>query len=317
MKNKINRAISRRLFSSGGVIVSSILIISVLMMFIITSCSQEIAIDTGEYTKRPVIEGYIENGSSPWVCLTYNQAFFTEINLDFTTPEGMSLLTELFITDATVFVSDGSTVDTLQFMIDPAILEGNYVWPPVKYQGNKIVGQVGGTYNLTVIIDDETYTAYTTITTPVIPDSIWLEYDKANEKYCWIHAMIQDNAATADYYNCFAKRLGRDNYFSECSNCLWDDTYFNGMAFEAIAYRGSSSLFSMDTVNAADDKFGAFTVGDTVQLKVVTMDEESFRFWQSLLNSSVVHSNIDGDAIGVWCGYGAYYTEPVICVEKP
>ena len=288
-----------------------------LLIILITSCAQEVEIDTGEFVPRIVIEGYIENNEYPWINITNNQEFFKDINLDFTSEEGIATLLNLFVMDAEVTVTDGTTIDTLEFMIAPEIFEGIYVWPPVKYQGSKIIGEIGKAYYMKVVHNDKVYTATTTITEPLIPDSVWVEYSMRNDKDCWIHVRIHDNPDEYNYYNCYSKRLGKDNYFTECLLCLWNDQFFNGLDFEATVYRGSSFTFAMDTIESNLSDIGQYAVGDTVILKVLTMDAASFNFWQSTEQSNNPHSNINGDALGVWCGYGVYYTDPIIIGEKP
>ena len=285
-----------------------------LTILLFSACQKEIDIDMGDYDKHPVIEGYIENGQYAWVELTYNQKFFQQINLDFSTPEGLQTIKNLFITNATVTVSDGKIEDTLHFVIDSAIFQGKYVWPPVKYVGSKIKGKIGGKYDLTIKINDETYTSSTIITKPLKPDSIWVEYDPKIDSLCWIHALITDDPSERNYYNCFTKRLGKDNYFAPALLCLMSDTYFNGRQFEVPIYRGYASSLSNDTTGYSSiENTGKFNVGDTVIVKIVTMDYNSYKFWKTLKHSTITESNINGDVTGVWCGYGAYYSEPIIC----
>ncbi|MDR2083682.1 MAG: DUF4249 domain-containing protein [Bacteroidales bacterium] len=288
--------------------------ISFLIIILLTfSCSTEIEIDTGEFISRPVIEGYIENGDSAWVVITKNQAFFEELNLDITDPTNiLNLLQNIFIMDATVIVDDGNIFDTLRFKIDQGIMEGKLIWPPVRYQGSgKIIGQVGGAYNLTVIIDEEIYTAKTTIPKPLIPDTLWFKPDIDADTVGIIHAMITDDPSENNYYRYFAKRLGKDDYFVPGFMSLWDDSFFNGMQFEVIVYRGSLPSYLRDTTH--NDVWSKYLVGDTVIVKAATMDRNSYNFWRTLDGSSEVKTNLTGGALGVWCGYGAYYTEPFIC----
>ena len=64
-----------------------------------------------------------------------------------------------------------------------------------------------------------------------------------------------------------------------------------------------------------------FNIGDTVSIKFCTIDKDHYEFWNTfqdeVLNTvnpfasslSVIKSNIQGDGLGIWGGYGvSYYT---------
>ncbi|MDD4141339.1 MAG: DUF4249 family protein [Bacteroidales bacterium] len=290
-------------------------LILIALMALFASCSREIIIDSDDYIRRPVIEGYIENGEYPWVMITYNQPFFEELNLDYTNGENLEALLDLVEIDATVIVSNGIIDDTLVFMIDPSIFTGEVVWPPFKYTGTKFVGEVDHSYSLRVEIDENVYTATTTITEPCVPDTIWFVADPyQNDTIGSLHATFTDNPDEKNYYRYFTKRLGRDVNYVEGYASIWEDTYFNGLAFEVILFRGSSpALLATDTIPEPAEEYLFFKTGDTVSVKVVTMDADSYRFWHTLESSSEVKTNISGGALGVWCGYGTYYFDPYPC----
>lgn len=283
-----------------------------LTICLMTSCKKEITFDTGEFNEHPVIEGYIENEDYPWVLITKNLAFFEPLNLDYT---NINDLMKLFVIDATVIVSNGVIDDTLVFGINPLILEGNFVWPPVKYQGSKILGEVGGTYTLTVIIDDKTYTSTTTITPLAVPDSVWFVQDNRYDTLGAVYAKFRDDPNQKNYYKYYTKRFGKDNYYIAGSYSLWEDSFFNGREFEVFVMRGSGyeSYSSNNNSNETAETAFLFHVYDTVSVKVVTMDNRSFQFWRTL-GGNAVETNIDGGAIGVWCGYGTYYCDPLVCI---
>lgn len=289
-----------------------IFILLFLTIVFITSCRKEITFDTGKFIERPVIEGYIENGDYPWVLITKNQAFFEPMNLDYS---NMNDLMKLFIIDATVIVSNGVIDDTLVFGINPQVLQGNFTWPPVRYQGSKFLGVADRTYTLTVIIDDKTYTSTTTITTPVLPDSVWFVADPQYDTLGAIFAKFRDNPNQKNYYKYFTKRFGKDSYYIAGSFSLWEDSFFNGREFQVFVMRGTGyeSYNSNNNSNESAETAFLFHVYDTVSVKVVTMDNNSFQFWRTL-GGNAVETNIEGGALGVWCGYGAYYCDPLICL---
>lgn len=276
-------------------------------LFALSSCSKEIEIDLGEYEKKVVVEGYIENGEHAWCVLTYNQDYFGEIDISMS---NLEQLMDIFIVDATVVVSDGAVDDTLRFEVDPIILEGGFVWPPVRYKGSKIVGEVGRSYSLRVIYDEKEYTATTSIPSLYEIDTCWFELNPLaeNDSLGNIWTIIHDNPNETNYYRYYTKRLGRDNYYAPGQMSIWDDRFFNGMDFEFVIYRGRS----IDRDYGSDDpEAGYFKLGDTVTIKACMMDHDSFWFWYTLGERQTL-SNMRGGALGVWCGYGATY-RTVVC----
>ncbi|MDD4848238.1 MAG: DUF4249 family protein [Bacteroidales bacterium] len=286
------------------------ILLFLLFLCVVVACKKEIIIDTDEFIERPVVEGYIENDAYPCVLITKNQAYFEPMSLDFT---DLNDLMKFFIVDAVVIVSDGVVDDTLQFGINPLILEGKYVWPPVRYQGSKFLGEVGKSYSLKILIDDKVYTANTSITTPVMPDSLWFVQDPGIDTMGAIHATFKDDPSQTNYYCYFAKRFGKDSYYVAGEFSLWEDSFFNGKEFEIIVMRGTSyEVYNTDYEEPLESAM-LFRVGDTVSVKAVTMDYDSYQFWRTL-GGNQVETNIEGGALGVWCGYGAYYCPPIVCV---
>ncbi|MCL2511186.1 MAG: DUF4249 domain-containing protein [Bacteroidales bacterium] len=264
-----------------------------IIVLLCVSCTKPITIDTGDFDKKLVIEGYIENGDYAWVSLTKNLPFFGTI-----TPDKRF---DIFVKeeDAVVLVSDGSVVDTLKYKIDLSI------WPPVRFKGQKIKGEVGKSYHLTVIHEGTEYTATTSIVTPYRADTIWFVLEPKEDSLGYIHTIIQDNPAETNYYRYYTKRFGRDNYYTPGVMSIWDDRYFNGMAFEFVLWRGRSIEVNY---GENDPEENYFRLGDTVSIKSCMMDYDSYWFWKTL-GSRETLSNIKpkGAALGVWCGYGVEY----------
>lgn len=285
------------------------IIFFILLIGFFSACEKEIKIDTGSFIERLVVEGYIENEDYPWVLITKNQAYFEPMSLDFS---NLNDLMKFFVVDATVIVSNGIVDDTLQFGVNPLILQGKYVWPPVRYQGSKLMGEVGKNYSLKIMIDNNIYTATTSIPTPVIPDSLWFIQDPGIDTLGSIHATIHDDPSQKNYYRYFAKRYGKDSYYVAGSYSLWEDSFFNGKEFELVVMRGLGyEIYNPDFEENMESTL-LFNVGDTVSVKAVTMDADSYQFWRTL-GGNQVETNIEGGALGVWCGYGANYSEPVVC----
>ena len=71
------------------------------LLLLFSSCEREITVDLPQGNSHIVVEGYIENGTNPYVILTKDVPYFASINL--------SELQDLFIKGASVKVSDGVT----------------------------------------------------------------------------------------------------------------------------------------------------------------------------------------------------------------
>jgi hypothetical protein len=263
------------------------------------SCTKSITIDTGDFDKKLVIEGYIENDDYAWVMLTNNLPFFGPISPD--------KFDEVFVKeeDAIVIVSDGTITDTLEFGIDPLIFQGKMVWPPMRWKGQKIKGEVGKKYHLTVVHEGKEYTATTSIVTPYRVDTMWFVLEPKEDSLGYIHTIITDNPDEKNYYRYYTKRLGKDYYYTPGIMSLWDDRFFNGMEFEFVLWRGRGIEIDYG-VEDPDSHF--FRLGDTVSVKSCMLDYDSFWYWKTL-GSRETLSNINpkGTALGVWCGYGAAY----------
>ncbi len=266
-----------------------------------TSCTKDIHIETAPFEKKLIIEGYIENDAYAWVVLTTNLAYFDSI-----TPVDLN---NIFITDsdATVIVDDGIVFDTLQFEWDSLVLQNKMVWPPVRFVGKKIKGEVGKSYNLKVLYEDKSYTATTSIQQPYHVDSVWFLLDVGQDSLGYIHTLIHDNPAETNYYRYHTKRIGRDFYYTPGLMSIWDDRYFNGMDFEFVLWRGRSIE---EDYGDDDPEDTYFRLGDTVSIKSCMMDYNSYWYWKTLGEREAL-SNINpkNSVLGVWCGYGtAYYT---------
>ncbi|HOY32236.1 MAG TPA: DUF4249 domain-containing protein [Bacteroidales bacterium] len=275
--------------------------------FAFISCEKEITMDLPEEEPKIVIEGYIENGLPARVSITKSAPYFDPI-------DSLTLINSI-VSDALVIVSDGVTYDTLQKDTILAL-------PPIIYVGNNIIGEIGKTYYLTVVVGGQAYTSQTTIQQPIAFDSLWFKLSPDNDTVGDIFALGTDNGAAYNYYRVFTKNTNIDYGFVPIFESVWDDKFFNGMTFTIQLYHGISSniteLFEDDGGRGV-----GYKVGDKVITKLCTMDYESFKFWSAaeseivfgsnpFMTTTSVPTNIQGGAIGCWTGYCATY-DSIIC----
>jgi len=306
-------------------ITSLFLIFGVLFLI---SCEEE-------YTPEDVfdgpeisVEGYIEYGDSalpPYIILTWSSPYTATLS-----PEKLN---ELFIHNAVVKVSDGTTEVQLTEVclntiasLNPALAQmiaqsiglGSVDLSQLNYciyvdiagflGGSALVPQLGGTYNLVVAVDGDTVRAVTTIPPHVTLDSVYYVNHPDfpnNDSLVEIRAKLNDTGGRADFYRIFTKR-NQEPMFALFGGSVTDDKIFDGRQFEFPIQRGQPLASDFDA-----NTFGYFWRGDTVVVRSANIDYKHFRFWQTLeyntgtqgpFSSYVrIESNIEG-GLGIWGG---------------
>ena len=81
-----------------------------LSLIVVSSCLKDITVDLPQADSCLVVDGYVDFDDYPVVFLSKSTAYFQELDT--------SVVNELQINDtkATVIVSDGSIIDTLQYL---------------------------------------------------------------------------------------------------------------------------------------------------------------------------------------------------------
>jgi len=271
------------------------------------SCEKELDIDLPQPNAKLVVESWIETGEYPMVIITRNSSYFAPIDTNF-------LMDSLFITNALVIVSDGVQSDTLQPFLDIVAYQ-NGSWPIFYYKGTKIMGVEHGNYSLYIEAEGEVITGQTTIPSKVAFDNVFWEAEAGtSDTLGFIHAFLSDPGYEKNYYRIFTKRLSRDYNFVPVMSSIYDDLYFNGLpSFEYEIMRGETSYEDEELYES--DEFGYFRKGDTVVLKLSSIDREHYEFWRTLeedvmgggnpfTNPVTIRHNVIG-ALGVFGGYSS------------
>lgn len=269
-----------------------------LMIAFLISCEQDISVELPSYTPKLVVEGWIEQGRYPTVILTESAAYFD--------PVDSAAMRRSVITTAKVSVSDGEMVEILTLKKKDAF------FPSYVYEGNEIKGEIGKHYSLKIESRGKIYTAETSIPVRPFLDSLWFENLSANDTLGQVWARFSDPPDESNQYRIFTQRMGKDKGFIPVYLSAVSDEVFNGETVDFALLRGAESLSQI-----TDDLY--FNTGDTVMVKFCTLDAAHFLYWKSLerelyasknplaASGNKVLSNIQGDAIGVWGGYGASY----------
>ncbi len=270
-------------------------IISMFCLLLI-GCNPRWDFDSELFEPQIVVEGWIENGQFPLVCLTQTKSLNNSI--------GENDLNDLAIRWAKVSVSDGTKTEILTGRINK-----NYI-PPFIYTGSEIRGEVGKTYTLTVEYSGRTVTAETYIPQPVNLARIEVDKCEDSDTLFQIRGYFQDDKTAHNYYKVFTRTLPDDTrFFAPFLGTFNDNIISEDMSEASISiYRGVHFITT--------EKHTPFYKRDeTVMIKFAQMSEEGFLFWSDyenevtnkknpiFPNSSNLRSNVKG-GLGVWCGYG-------------
>ena len=256
-----------------------------------------------------VVEGMIELDEYPIVFITKNAAYFDIVD---TAVVNNSII---YGNKARVIVSNGDLVDTLT----PATFNR---WPYYGYIGTKFKGSIHGQYDLQIIYNSLEYYATTTIPDTVAIDSVWADPIGNIDSLCLLSAKWQDPDFLGNYYTLVTKVHVEQNWFYRpfFGFHIIDDKLDNNnpMTFTPLTkgYERNTYYNDFDTTDIEMVQKIAYAVGDTVSIKLQTIDDESYSFWNSwyrnlvtdgnpFTNPATVKTNIYGaPANGYWIGYG-------------
>ena len=270
------------------------------------SCDTEPEIDLPEPDVKIVVDGWIESGDQAKVFLTSNSPYLSPI-------DSVSLR-DLVLSRAKVSLDDGENSEVLILRKDERY------FPPYYYEGNLIIGEPGKTYTISAEYGGKSILAETTIPESVPIDSCYFELLEGEDSVGYIVLEFTDPPDDKNYYRIFTKRSGLDDRYIPSLVMALNDQHFSGEKLRFTLYRASRSYLTTESDNY-------YRLGETIELKLMTMDRVSYEFWNSyqdeVLNStnpfasslSEVRSNITGDGLGVWSGYGVS-TDTIFTVSQ-
>lgn len=271
------------------------IILLLTLGFAVRSCNDDLRLDLSDPGDLIVVDGWIENGKQAKVFLTTNSPYFSSID--------SASIRALVLSQAKVTLSDGENSEVL-------ILRSDWdYFPPFYYAGNTIFGKTGKVYTLTASYGGKTVIAETSIPLKVNIDSSYFELSEGEDSIGNAVINFTDPPEEKNYYRILTRRVGKDDRFIPTFIIAINDQYFNG---EAISF--NFALPPASFLSTSETEF--FQIGDTILVKLCTMDKASFDFWSSyqdeVLNatnpfaSSMIDlkTNIDGEGLGIWGGYG-------------
>jgi len=272
-----------------------------------------------------VVEGYIEAGDQPtppYVFLTRSLPFFTSLETDG--------LDARFVRNAEIYVDDGSqriqlTEVCLQELTEQqqqlfsrfiglntdSINLNICLYTDLQF---RMLGEEGKTYELEVILEDNTaMVASTTIPEHVPLDSLYFRAPpgEPNDTLAQLRVTIQDPGNQADFYR-YQTSVGEEPLVAPLGSVV-NDELFDGQSFEFPLAKAEPRGAEFDHTS-----FGLFRRGTETTIKWMTIDELQFNFWNTLEFSLAnqgpfssytrVTSNVEG-GLGLWGGISASYYE--------
>lgn len=261
-------------------------IVSIFLALLFVGCIREDSY-TDSYRQRLVVDGFIEAGRSPIVALSLNTPFNEEYDEE--------ALRDLVVRWAKVTVEHGTESEVL-------VGRGNRDYPTKYiYTGSEIIGEVGESYTLIVEYSGRTWRATTTIPAPAEIADITIE--RFRDTLYSITATLPPTV-TPCRIDC---ALGGSSYFAPTMLGVYD----------AYDHRRRVTVNHPMGNLYVNDYTTYFHVRDTVALKLRTMDDFGYDYW-NLWQNNVINSlnpifpavdnlptNISGDAMGIWAGYGS------------
>ncbi len=306
------------------------------LICIFQSCSKEVKIDIPGFEEQLVIDGFIETNQPPIVLLSKSKDIYAVTNLN-------SFL-QGFVSGATVTVSDGIITEQLIEICTDNLPPGSeslvaaLLGIPETELINlhlcgytsfnpAIFGQIGKTYELTVVYEGKTYTSSSEMVsfTPLV--STFWKPEPQLPNHGFSYAILADPPLKGDAYLWEVKRINkdsignpRDGKFTKTFTPVVDDKFFNGLTFE-FSYENPMSYLDEELENKYK---GYYQQGDSVVIKFSKMDRGVFNFLEKkymqkqtggspFSSPANIPTNIHGGALGLWAAYSPWY-DTLYCV---
>ena len=294
-----------------------------ILLICLVGCTKSIDFELPEIEQTIVVEATVESGLPPRVILTNSQGYFEAID--------SSILSDIFIHDADVVISDGIE----SFPLQEINFNGVYLYTSLNFAA---LGQYGKTYSLSVQVNDKSVYSTTTIPQPLFIDSLWFDKYVAYDSLGLIGARFSDPDTLGNCYRWFAQRINSYtyNYSPPFDNVIGtikdsrplppigsstDDKLFNGLSFDFIFPRGEDGLLQGPDDNNVEAGF--YKIGDTILVKSTTTTYPIYLYVRAMENAAISEGsifsspgnlpyNIQGDGIGIFYGYGVSY-DTLIC----
>ncbi len=304
-----------------------IITLSIIVILLMISCETDITVDLPTPDEKLIVQGKVETGEHPFVFLSRNIGYFEPVNIPQLNEDSdlQEIITALessigIIYDSTIVMTitsfDGS-IDTLIPTINP------FEFPNFGYQARNIIGQEGQSYRLDITYKGENFWAETNIPEVVPIDSVWFNFNENNDTLGTLGFLFLDPSGIRNFYTIETMVAGEQfaynpPYFGSYN---FDDEQLDGDTIRYYpllkSYEGNDFFESNTNGDNEFNEKAFYKFGNTVNIKLSTIDINTFIFWTSFTihlntagnpftNPASLKSNIVGDNCdGIWAGYGA------------
>ncbi len=271
--------------------IAYLLLALILMALLLVNCNREV--EFVPYKPQVVVEGQIENGQYASVLLSTSVSF-TEL-MDTTS------LLDHAIRNAKITISDGDKSEILLLKVNKKKI------PPYEYVTQRMKGEIGKTYTLTIEYDDKIISAETYIPEPVIIDSLWFSKKTPSDRIGYVHISFKN--VSNHHYRIATKEESEDIYIP----CLYgnvDKTLYPKETQIKMQINKGPIIFPETSYTSY------FPDSVDIKVKLSTQLQASYDFWTSYQNEIInsqnpifpstqrLKSNVKG-GIGIWAGYGS------------
>ena len=287
-------------------------LVFVLFALIFLSCEKNINFDLKESPNVLVVDAQIENDKPPTVVLTKSFSYFSQID-----PQ---LLAQSFVHNADVFISNGVLTHKLKeytYPLAPGYSTYVYSIDSSSLQ-TAFLGTFNTSYALKIVSEGVEYNSSTMIPAlATFPDSVYFKQapfiPDTNKRNMYVKA--HDPVGLGNYVRYFTKR--NSNPFWPGQASVFSDEVIDGTTYDVAFPQG----IDRNDPPKADSNF--YNRGDTVTLKFCNIDKATYTFWstwefayQSIGNPfaqpNKVLGNISNGALGIFCGYAAWYRQEIV-----
>ena len=262
--------------------------ISHLLLPLLLACGCEASLNVSREPEL-VVEAWIEEGKNPVVIVT------TSVTYD-ELPADEEALAGHIVRWAKVWMSDGSKTVNLT-----GVPTDKY-FPPYVYTTSEMRREAGRNYDLQVEYGNVTATASTTIPESVPIVDVMLKHERDSLYSAYVVLEKVEEAA----FCCFFVRL---------NDTFWVPSLFGNFVYSSAEDEPDKVLLRRGYDLDMRDYVSNFISGETVEVKLCTMTEPMYKYWQDFDNNlfygrtpffpakSNPASNLLG-AVGYFAGYG-------------
>jgi hypothetical protein len=230
------------------------------------------------------------------------------------------LLAQSFVHNADVYISNGTLTHKLKEYSYPLV--PGYMAYVYSIDSSSLAtafsGEFNKAYTLKILSEGQEYNAAVTIPAlATFPDSVYFKQapfiPDTNKRSMFVRA--HDPVGLGNYVRYFTKRGSHPFWPGQAS--VYSDEVIDGTTYDVSFPQG----IDRNDPPKADSNF--YNRGDTVTLKFCNIDKSTYTFWstwefayQSIGNPfsqpNKVVGNISNGALGVFCGYAAWYRRKIV-----